>query len=150
VGLTWSEHIDAVLKKLRPMVFAIKRSRYILDDKQLWSLYHVHTVSHVCYLNPVWNCASHERCRPLFVLMNKTIKVLKRLRYDLPTSDLYGREILPYYKLSRHVANVYVDTSRTNVDRQSMLPDGLIRFKISRERFVIVEQNLNRTLKGII
>jgi hypothetical protein len=35
-GLTWSEHIDAVLKKLRPMVFAIKRSRYILDDKQLW------------------------------------------------------------------------------------------------------------------
>jgi hypothetical protein len=28
-GLTWSEHIDAVLKKLRPMVFAIKRSSYI-------------------------------------------------------------------------------------------------------------------------
>jgi hypothetical protein len=36
--LTWSEHIDAVLKKLRPMFFAIKISRYILDDKQLWSL----------------------------------------------------------------------------------------------------------------
>jgi hypothetical protein len=34
-GLTWSEHSDAVPKKLRPMVFAIKRSTYILDDKQL-------------------------------------------------------------------------------------------------------------------
>jgi hypothetical protein len=53
-GLTWSKHIDAVLKKLRPMVFAIKRSRYILDDKQLWSLYHAYivptSVSSIAYL----------------------------------------------------------------------------------------------------
>jgi hypothetical protein len=26
----------------------------------------VYIVSHLCYLNPVWNCASREKCRPLF------------------------------------------------------------------------------------
>jgi hypothetical protein len=86
-----------------------------------------------------------------------------RLRYDHPTSDLYGGEILPFDKLSifqdmllifkirnglikhnfvltllvdvhhhdtrnRGRGDFYVDTSRTNLGRQSMLPDGLIRF----------------------
>jgi hypothetical protein len=102
-GLIWSEHIDAVLKKLRPMVFAIKRSRDILDVKQLWSLYHAYIVSHVCYLNLVWNCASREnatRETALLVLMNQTIKAIKRLRCDHLTVDLYGGEILAFDRLS--------------------------------------------------
>jgi hypothetical protein len=81
------------------MLFAIKRSTYILDDKQLWSFYHAYIVSQFCYLNPVWKCASRERCRPFFLLMNKTIKAIKRLCYDHLTFDLYGGEILTFDRL---------------------------------------------------
>jgi hypothetical protein len=147
LGLHIDEGLHTVLKKLRPMVFAIKRSRYILDDKQLWSLYHAYIVFHVCYLNPVWNSASRERCRPLFVLINKTIKAIKRLRCNHPTSNLHGGEILPFDRLSifqdmlliYKIRNGLITTTTleieagvifmlTTLGRQSMLPDGPIRF----------------------
>jgi hypothetical protein len=146
------------LTKLRPMLLASKRSTYILDDKQLWSFYHAYIVSHVWYLNPVRNCASRERCRPFFVLINKTIKAI----YDHPTFDLYGGEILTFdrlcifqdmllifkfrnglikhifvltllvdvhhhYTINRGRGDFYFYTSRTNLGRHSILPDGLIR-----------------------
>jgi hypothetical protein len=86
--------------------------------------------------------------------MNKTIKAIKRLRYDHPTSDLYGGEILPFDKLSifqdmllifkirngliKHnfVLTLLVDTTTTPEIEAGgiLLPDGLIRFNnLSRE-----------------
>jgi hypothetical protein len=98
------------------------------------------------------------------VLINKTIKAITRLRYDHPTSDLYGGDIMHFDGLNifqdirnglikhnvvqmllvdvhhhdtknQSRGDFYVDISRTNLGRQSiMLPYGLIRYNnLSRE-----------------
>jgi hypothetical protein len=64
-----------------------------------------HSTMHILFLKPAiltqFGTVRRERdVVHLFVLMKKTIKAIKRLRYDHPTTDLYGGEILPFDKLS--------------------------------------------------
>jgi hypothetical protein len=145
----------------------VKKTKFIVFDQMaMGRLNDSFTMPTLCLMSAIltrFGTVRRERCRPLLVLMNKAIKAIKRLRYDHPTSDLYGGKILPFGRLSifqdmllifkirnglikqnfvlkllvevvvddtsnRSRGDFYVDTSRTNLGRQCMLPDGLIRF----------------------
>lgn len=87
--LNWNEHIDNVKKKIVPMGFAINRIKNIVPKKYLYTLYHAHVMSHLAYLNPIWNRGAEYKLDKLQRIQNKIIKSIEKLPRLTPTATLY-------------------------------------------------------------
>ena len=53
--LNWNEHVNTIKQKLIPLNFAINRNKNKLPKEQLLLLYNAYFMSHINYLNPIWN-----------------------------------------------------------------------------------------------
>lgn len=53
-GLTFENHVNKVIKKIRPYVAILSRVKYYLPIKSLKMLYYAHIHSHVHYMLPLY------------------------------------------------------------------------------------------------
>lgn len=53
--VTWNDHIDILKRKLTAICFAIYRIRKLVPKTKLWMIYHAHFMSHISYMNAIWN-----------------------------------------------------------------------------------------------
>lgn len=93
--LNYQMHIDSLKHRLRSMSFAIRRSRFYIQEKTAWMMYFAFIHSKLIYVNPIWSCTSENRLNQLQVLQNGVIKSIRKLPRLHPTKLLYDDSILP-------------------------------------------------------
>lgn len=91
--LNWTEHLKNITTKLVPLNFAIYRNRRHIPKKQLWMLYDAYFMSHINYLNPIWNRCPHTKLEEIQRLQNKIIKNILCLPLRTPTTTLYSTRL---------------------------------------------------------
>lgn len=116
--LNWCDHIDAIKSKLYPIMFAIYRARKFLHKKCLWQLYYAHFLSHIQYLNPIWNMAPEYKIKEIQRLQNRAIKTIEFLPRLTPTIDLYLTR-LNIQKFSKYMTILTVFKIKHNLIRHS-------------------------------
>lgn len=93
--LSWKFHINSIKNKINSATFALKRLSHILPDRAKMYFFNSCILSHLTYLNPIWNVATNNVLNTLKVCMNRSVKTLKKLPYLHPSELLYSEQILP-------------------------------------------------------
>ena len=87
-NLTWSNHINAITKKISSGIGSIKRISHCVPPATLHTIYHGLVQSHFDYCSVVWgNCAktlSDKLQRP----QNRAVRVLTNTCYDADANQL--------------------------------------------------------------
>lgn len=100
--LNWHAHIDKIRHKIQPIIFAIYRLRNSLHKTALNDIYNAHILSHLLYMNPIWNGASQLKIKELETLQNKAVKAMFYKPKLHPTNTLYtGTNIIPLHALNK-------------------------------------------------
>lgn len=93
--LNWNQHINHVKSKINSTSYALRRLSYILPERAKWFFFHSCIMSHISYLNPIWNIASLNAVESLEVCLNRSLRVIKKVPRLYPTNLLYSPTILP-------------------------------------------------------
>lgn len=89
--LSWYEHICSILKRIRPLLGAIKRCGIKLNKKSARLIFHAHIMSHIRYNVATWSCCSNVLKNKVNLVMNKAIKIMFGLNWRTPTEELYKK-----------------------------------------------------------
>lgn len=108
------DHISFVKKKIVPIIFAIKRVRYLLNDNVLWSMYHSFVGSHLTYLNSIWGSPS-IKLNELKVIQNKIIKIIRKLNYRHSSILLYNSKILSLENINKYEQILLIHKIKCNL-----------------------------------
>jgi hypothetical protein len=74
--LSWSPHIEHLVKKLKISIGGLCRIKHAVPEKLYESLYHTLFESHICYGISVWGGVPHQKLEKLFVVQKKCIRIL--------------------------------------------------------------------------
>jgi hypothetical protein len=88
-------HIEHIISKITPMIYAIRRIRHFVNQKTLHSLYFAHIYTHLTFMNPIWSIANQEYLNRLFVLQKKCLKFMMNKPTLTPSVSLFSEKILP-------------------------------------------------------
>lgn len=89
--------------------------RKMLPKKIKYLIFHTHVLSHVRYLLPIWGITTNSRLREIHVLLNKSLRYVKDLKYNCSTSLLYSKEILPVHKLVDYEILFFIFKIKNNI-----------------------------------
>lgn len=120
-NLNWSYHINAIKRKINASTFALRKLNYTLPDNAKWYFFHSCIISHINYLNPIWNCASELQIHSLKVMINKAIKIIKNYPRLHPTNDLYSMNILPIEMLNKFHTIILIYKIKNNYIKNNIL-----------------------------
>lgn len=76
-NMSWNEQVNKLKEKIIPISFAIYRARKIIPRKLLWMIYNSNFLSHISYLNPIWNGCAEKYISGIQRLQNKIIKTIE-------------------------------------------------------------------------
>lgn len=93
--MDWSDHIHSVMSKINSASYALRKLNKIMPRTVLWHFYNACIMSHVSYLNPVWNTAGQNKLHSLKICINRSIKIILQLPRLYPTIFLYNSCRLP-------------------------------------------------------
>ena len=86
--LTWKEHSNTVLNKVKANYKLLTNANNILDEKSLKATYHAHIYSHLSYCLVVWGSILNAECKEnLYKAQKACIRTVVRLK---PRDSLYG------------------------------------------------------------
>jgi len=87
--LKWEEHIGYLIKKIVPLLGAIKRSEIQLNQQSAKSIYHAHIMSHIRYNICNWSSCAVALRDKVSVLINKAIKTIHNFKWLTPTNEIF-------------------------------------------------------------
>lgn len=90
---TWNQHINIMKNRLVALCFAIYRIKMLIPKNKLWLLYHAHFMSHISYLNSIWNKCTEHQLNEIQRLQNKIIKTIENKPRLTPTNQLYTNKL---------------------------------------------------------
>lgn len=95
--LQWTEHVDALLPKLRSAANLIFRLRKTLDVKYLKMIYYAYYHSKLSYMSSIWGLANKQLISKISIFQNSVIKNVLGVRRRFSTQQIYWRtNILPF------------------------------------------------------
>lgn len=104
--LSFTDHVMYVKSKIMPFLSVIKRTRYLVPENTLRSLYYAYVHSHLVHLISVWGFTSETMLDRLQIIQNKAIRFVFWREYyqqGLSTDYLYKKHnILKVRKLVRY------------------------------------------------
>lgn len=115
--LSFTEHVMYVKSKIIPFLSILKRTRYLIPESGLLSIYYAYVHSHLVHLISVWGFTTEMMLDRLQVIQNKAIRFVFWREYyqqGLSTDNIYNkhgilkiRQLLKYdtlftiYKMKR-------------------------------------------------
>lgn len=154
-GLNFKFHIDQLNKKLSKSLFCIRRSKNILTESALKTLYYSTFHCHLIYGILIYTCAYQSNLNSLIIKQKKAIRCITNSQYNAHTGPLFKKQkILPFeslilffrlkfmfeYKnnlMPRSFANVW--QYRGNLNGNHLLRNNS-EFNIPRFRITLVEK----------
>lgn len=94
--LNWHNHVEKLKRSINPIIFAIRRVRYVISEKTAWSMYYAFVHSKLTYLNPIWSSIGIGKQHELQVLQNRVVKCIKCLPRLYHTAALYDSKLLSF------------------------------------------------------
>lgn len=113
--LKWHSHIDAIKKRIAPMIGAIKRLNPFAPTAVKKSLYFSFVYSHLTYLNTIWSNSPIYKIQELKTLQNRAIKAIFNMPYLTPTRSLYNSNFFPLTVLIEYLAIVLIHRIYNNL-----------------------------------
>ena len=99
-GLNFKFHIDQLNKKLSKSLFCIRRSKNILTEKALKTLYYSTFHCHLIYGILIYTCAYQSNLNSLIIKQKKAIRYITNSQYNAHTGPLLKKQkILPFESL---------------------------------------------------
>ena len=86
--LTWSLHVQNVIKKVSKTIACIRRVQHFMSKKNLIMLYYSLILPHFDYCNVVWGNTSKANITKLQKLQNRYARLILRVDYFTPQSNL--------------------------------------------------------------
>ena len=87
-NLTWSNHINAITKKISSGIGSIKRISHCVPPAILHTIYHGLVQSHFDYCSVVWGNCAKTLSDKLQRLQNRAVRVLTNTCYDADANQL--------------------------------------------------------------
>lgn len=108
-NLNWEYHIQHVKNTLNSSIFALRKLCNVFSLKAKWDFFNAYIMSHVSYLNPLWNTAAQTKINGIKTLVNRSIKIIKNLPFLTPSVELYSDKLLPLnlYNIYQTILLVY-------------------------------------------
>eukprot|EP00733_Pompholyxophrys_punicea_P000902 Pompholyxophrys_punicea_v1_NODE_358_length_2166_cov_13.459498.p1 type:complete len:587 gc:universal NODE_358_length_2166_cov_13.459498:2017-257(-) len=97
-SLSWSNHVDALMKKLNPFSGILYFLRTSLPSPALLSLYHA-------LILPVWGSSdpTSTALKPIFLFQKRLVRLISRTHYRAHTPPLFkALQILPIFSLCHY------------------------------------------------
>lgn len=88
-NLNFESHVNKIKKNIIPLIGAIRRMNYSLNDTIQNLIYNAHILSRIRYLITIWSSCNQKEKGKIYRLMNKAIKVIYRKPWDTPSQELY-------------------------------------------------------------
>ena len=88
-NLTWSNHINAISKKISSGIGSIKRLSHCVPPATLHNIYHGFVQSHFDYCSVVWGNCAKTLSDKLQRLQNRALRVLTHSSYDADAIQLF-------------------------------------------------------------
>ena len=119
--LSWSAHVDYIIKKIIGPVGVLRRLSYMVPKKYLRPIYFALVHSHLSYLNLIWYTASEKDISCLRILQKKAIKNLYGLPMRYPSLALFAEfkiqslEKVYHYQVSLFIHSVLSASRHSNM-----------------------------------
>ena len=88
-NLTWSNHINAISKKISSGIGSMKRISHCVPPATLHNIYHGLVQSHFDYCSVVWGNCAKTLSDKLQRLQNRAVRVLTHSSYDADANQLF-------------------------------------------------------------
>ena len=88
-NLTWSNHINAISKKISSGIGSIKQISRCVPPATLRNIYHGLVQSHFDYCSVVWGNCAKTLSDKLQRLQNRAVRVLTHSSYDADANQLF-------------------------------------------------------------
>ena len=88
-NLTWSNHINAISKKISSGIGSIKRINHCVPPATLHNIYHGLVQSNFDYCSVVWGNCAKTLSDKLQRLQNRAVRVLTHSTYDADANQLF-------------------------------------------------------------
>ena len=100
-ALNFRFHIDLLNKKLSKSLFCIRRSKNMLTEKALKSLYYSTFHCHLIYGILIYSCAYQSNLNSLLIKQKKAVRCITNSQYNAHTGPLFKKlKILPFESLT--------------------------------------------------
>lgn len=151
--LIFDRHIDSIIKKVTPYIFAIKRIRQHLSDKTAISLYHAYINSRFSYMNKIWCVSLKSKIESIEVIQRKALRIILKKSWYCSRSELYSQSIIPISLNALLATNIFVFKiihnsvkNNVNINVASDRHDHLTRMRdnlvVSRFKTVFASKNI--------
>ena len=152
-NLKWQKHVSELCKKISSICFVLRRSRNFISENVAWQIYYAHVLSHLTYMNSIWGNAPQNTLRPLQVLQNKVLKIIKKLPLLHPTYLLYDNKTLSlkglyFYEILNFIYKVKNNLIKCNIDLR-LVSDMHQQNTRSRQNFYISAVQNNLSFKNV-
>lgn len=106
--LKFDAHIRNIKSKLNSSCFALRKICSLLPERAKWFFFHSCIMSHISYLNPIWNVASDLEIKSLKMCINRAIKIIKRYPRLHSSNLLYSEQLLPINLYNTYSTDAYI------------------------------------------
>ena len=89
-NLTFAKHIESIKNKICPLVGAIRRSG-LLNNYVANTIYKSIILSQIMYMCAIWSNATQTQLNAMEILQKKAIKLLYKIPFRTPTTELYEK-----------------------------------------------------------
>lgn len=89
IHLRWDKHVQALVRKVRSLMYIFKQTKKILSLRENLSLYYSLVQSLLTYGIIGWGGAYNNNLNPLIVIQKRILKIIFNLDIRFPTEDLY-------------------------------------------------------------
>jgi len=116
-NLTWVDHIELLISKIRPMLFILFKLRRILTREQLLDLYYAYVHSRIAYLCVVWGRAKKTVLKRLITLQKRILKIIFKLPWLTSSEKLFcDNHVYPIQFIMFKQACTYVQCCMSSTD----------------------------------
>jgi len=100
-NLTFKHQVASINKKVSHSLYFLRKSKNILNEKSLKSIYYATFHSHLVYANQLWSCCADSIIKPLLKKQKIALRIIANANYNSHTEPLFKKfNILPLNHLS--------------------------------------------------
>ena len=81
-NLNWKSHIDYIARKVKSSIGILSKLRYYVDNRIIINLYYALIYPFLIYGMIAWGSTYHSNVQPLFILQNKTVRIMTFSKFD--------------------------------------------------------------------
>lgn len=90
-NLDWHEHINSCRSKISSGLYALNKSKNILDTNNMKIIYHSLIYPYLTYGNLLWGSSHSMHLRRLEILQKKAVRTISKMSYNSHTEPLFKK-----------------------------------------------------------